>query len=145
MKKTLKHANLAVAVSAITLAAASQVSAEEFALEEIVVTAQKRAESMQEVPVAVSAIGSNDIEALGWDKPQDVAAQVPNMQMSAPLGDAQPLFAIRGVSMIDYTPSASSPVGVYTDEAYVGSSYLHGLSMFDMERIEVLRGPQGTL
>ncbi len=82
MKKTLKHTNLALAVSAITLAATGQISAEEFALEEIVVTAQKRAESMQEVPVAVSAIGSNDIEALGWDKPQDLAAQVPNMQMS---------------------------------------------------------------
>ncbi|BFM15383.1 TonB-dependent receptor [Maricurvus nonylphenolicus] len=145
MKKTIQHTKLALAVSAITFTAGQAYAQEEFALEEIVVTAQKRAESMQEVPVAVSAIGSNDIEALGWDKPQDVAAQVPNMQMSAPLGDAQPLFAIRGVSMIDYTPSASSPVGVYADEAYIGSSYLHGLSMFDMERIEVLRGPQGTL
>ncbi|MEH6549287.1 MAG: TonB-dependent receptor [Pseudomonadales bacterium] len=114
-------------------------------LEEVVVTAQKRAQSMQDVPVAVSAFGGNDIETLGWDDPSAIAAQVPNMQMSAPFGDVQPQFSIRGISMIDYTPSQSSPVGIYVDEAYIGSPWLHGLSMYDMERIEVLRGPQGTL
>ncbi len=114
-------------------------------LEEVVVTAQKRTESMQDVPIAVSAISGENIEALGWDRPADIAAQVPNMQVSAPQGDVQPLFAIRGVSMVDFTPSQSSPVGVYMDESYMGTSYLHGLSMFDLERIEVLSGPQGTL
>ena len=114
-------------------------------LEEVVVTAQKRTQSMQDVPVAVSAIGGSEIEALGWENPTDIAAQVPNMQMSAPFGDVQPLFAIRGISMVDYTPSQSSPIGVYVDETYIGASFLHGMAMFDLERIEVLRGPQGTL
>jgi iron complex outermembrane receptor protein len=130
---------IAAAIVAIT---AQQASAQ---LEEVVVTAQKRTESMQDVPVAVSAIGGGEIEALGWDNPADVAAQVPNMQVSAPFGDIQPLFAIRGVSMIDYTPSQSSPIGMYVDETYVGAPFLHGMAMFDLERIEVLRGPQGTL
>lgn len=139
MANILKKTALATALTALV---AQQAAAQ---LEEVVVTAQKRSESMQDVPVAVSAIGGDSIESLGWDRPSDVAAQVPNMQVSTPLGDVQPLFAIRGVSMVDYTPSQSSPVGVYIDESYVGASYLHGLSMFDLERIEVLRGPQGTL
>lgn len=139
MRHTFKKTALA---AALTACAVQQSFAQ---LEEVVVTAQKRTESMQDVPVAVSAIGGDSIEALGWDRPTDIAAQVPNMQVSTPLGDVQPLFAIRGVSMVDYTPSQSSPVGVYIDESYIGASYLHGLSMFDLERIEVLRGPQGTL
>jgi iron complex outermembrane recepter protein len=139
MRNTFNKTALAATIVAL---GAQQAFAQ---LEEVVVTAQKRTESMQDVPVAVSAIGGDSIEQLGWDRPNDIAAQVPNMQVSAPLGDVQPLFAIRGVSMVDYTPSQSSPVGVYIDESYVGASYLHGLSMFDLERVEVLRGPQGTL
>lgn len=146
MRKIAKHHRLSLAISAISVALGNVAqAADEFSLEEVVVTAQKRSESMQEVPVAVSAIGSNDIEALGWDNPTDVASQVPNMQVSAPLGEAQPIFAIRGISMSDYSPSQASPIGVYADEAYLGSTYTHGMSMFDIERIEVLRGPQGTL
>ncbi len=114
-------------------------------LEEVVVTAQRRSESMQDVAVAVSAIGSNDIENLGWEDPADVALQVPNMQVSTVFGDAQPLFAIRGVSMVDYTAGQAGPIGLYADETYIGATFLHGLAMFDLERIEVLRGPQGTL
>jgi iron complex outermembrane receptor protein len=139
MRNSFKKTALAAALMA---SVAQQASAQ---LEEVVVTAQKRSQSMQDVSVAVSAIGGEDIEALGWDRPNDIAAQVPNMQVSTPVSEVQPLFAIRGVSMVDYTPSQSSPVGVYIDESYVGSSYLQGLSMFDLERVEVLRGPQGTL
>ncbi|MEH6581198.1 MAG: TonB-dependent receptor [Halioglobus sp.] len=139
MEPTAAKTRIAAAIIALTSQYASA------QLEEVVVTAQKRTQSMQDVPVAVSAFGGNDIDTLGWSDPSEVAAQVPNMQMSAPFGDVQPQFSIRGISMIDYTPSQSSPVGVYVDEAYIGSPWLHGLSMYDMERIEVLRGPQGTL
>lgn len=132
--------SIAAAISAVIC---MQAGAQQ--LEEVVVTAQKRAESLQDVPVAVTALGGADIEALGWDRPNDVAAQVPNMQVSSPIGDVQPLFAIRGISMVDYTPSQASPIGVYMDEGYLGASYLHGMAQFDLERIEVLRGPQGTL
>ena len=90
-------------------------------------------------------MSGDDIEALGWDRPNDIAAQMPNVQVSAPYGDVQPLFAIRGISMIDYTPSQASPIGVYLDEGYLGFTSMHGMAMFDLERIEVLRGPQGTL
>lgn len=139
MKTSFTRHAIATAILAL---GTQQASAQ---LEEVVVTAQKRSESMQDVPVAVSAIGGNDIEAMGWENAADVAAQVPNMQMSAPFGDIQPLFAIRGVSMVDYTPSQSSPIGLYVDETYIGAPFLHGMAMFDLQRIEVLRGPQGTL
>jgi len=136
----IRKTTIATAISALISAplAAQQ-------LEEVVVTAQKRTESLQDVPVAVSAVTGEQMQELGWDRPNDIATQVPNMQVSAPLGDAQPLFSIRGISMIDYSPSQSSPVGVYMDEAYLGATYTHGMAMFDLERIEILRGPQGTL
>jgi iron complex outermembrane receptor protein len=134
---------------AITLGMGVQAQAQEaeseLTLEEVLVTAQRRSESLQDVPIAVTAFGSDFVEARNWLRPADVAQQVPNMQISSPFGDVQPLFAIRGVSMISYNPSQASPIGVYADETYIGATYLHGLGIFDMERVEVLRGPQGTL
>ena len=117
--------------------------AEEF--DDIVVTAQRRVESVQSVPRSVSVFNVDELIKLGWDRSHEIAAQVPNMQVSAPFGDVQPLFAIRGISMVDYAPSQSSPIGLYVDEGYLAPTYTHGMSMFDLERIEVLRGPQGTL
>lgn len=114
-------------------------------LEEIVVTAQKRSESVQDIPVAVTGISSDEITQLGFANPNDISAQVPNMQVSGPYGKAQPIFSIRGISMSDYNSNQASPVGAYLDEAYMPATYTHGLNFFDMERIEVLRGPQGTL
>jgi iron complex outermembrane receptor protein len=141
----IKHKNhlLSAAISGLILTAGPAARAQ--VLEEVIVTAQKRAQSMQDVPVSISAFSGDDLESRGWERPADMAAQVPNMQVSSPFGDVQPLFAIRGVSMISYNPTQASPIGVYADETYIGATYLHGLSMFDMEGLEVLRGPQGTL
>ena len=138
-----KYSLLSAAISGLVLTAGPAAGAQ--ILEEVIVTAQKRVQSMQDVPVSVSAFTGDDLDSRNWLKPADVAAQVPNMQVSSPFGDVQPLFSIRGVSMISYNPSQASPIGVYADETYIGATYLHGLSMFDMERLEVLRGPQGTL
>jgi len=102
-------------------------------------------EDLQTIPLSVSAFDADEMIELGWDRSHEIAGQVPNMQVSAPYGDVQPLFAIRGISMVDYSPSQSSPIGIYVDEGYLAPTYTHGLSMFDLERIEVLRGPQGTL
>jgi iron complex outermembrane receptor protein len=143
MKFNHKNPLLSAAISAVIFTAGPAAGAP--VLEETVVTAQKRSQSMQEIPVSVSAFTGDDLESRGWDRPADVAAQVPNMQVSSPYGDVQPLFAIRGVSMVSYNPTQASPIGVYADETYIGATYLHGLSMFDMESLEVLRGPQGTL
>ena len=114
-------------------------------LEEIVVTAQRRSESVQEIPVAVTSMSGEELELFNDHNLFDVSEQVPNMQVSAPYGELQPIFSIRGVSMSDYNSNQSSPIGVYVDEAYIGAIFTHGLNFFDVERIEVLRGPQGTL
>lgn len=114
-------------------------------LEEVLVTAQKRSESTQDIPVAVTGLSGDSLDKLGFDNAVDVGAQVPNMQVSGAYGEVQPIFAIRGVSMSDYSSNQASPIGVYVDEAYLGPTYSHGANFFDVARLEVLRGPQGTL
>jgi iron complex outermembrane recepter protein len=120
-------------------------TANAFTIEEVVVTAQKRTESLQDVPVSVSALNSADLEGLKLRASTEIAAQVPNMQMQTPFGDSFPLISMRGISMSDFTPTQSSPVAIYVDEIYKGNPAIQGVQLFDLERIEVLRGPQGTL
>ncbi len=115
------------------------------AIEEIVVTAQKRVENVQDVPVSVVAIGGDDVARLKITDTNDLAGLVPNLQANQINGDGTPVFSLRGVTMNDYSVHQSSPVAVYTDEVYAGPTVLQPIAMFDLERIEVLRGPQGTL
>ena len=82
---------------------------------------------------------------LKFDSPSDLVAQIPNLQVDGIIGEGSPLFALRGVSMFDYSLSQDSPVASYVDEVYKGNVALFGVEMYDLERIEVLRGPQGTL
>lgn len=114
-------------------------------VDEILVTAQRRSESIQDIPVAISALGKKALDQIGFLRPNDVGAVVPNVQVSEVYGRFQPIFSVRGVSQSDYNSNVTSPVGVYVDEAYIGSVFLHGSNFFDVERVEVLRGPQGTL
>lgn len=119
--------------------------AETFGIEEVIVTAQKRAESLQDVPVSVSALSSGDLEGLKMRDTGEIAAQIPNLQASGIAGDGMPIFSLRGVSMNDYSFNQNSPVAVYSDEVYKGNPSFLGVQMYDLERVEVLRGPQGTL
>ncbi|NIB41610.1 TonB-dependent receptor [Pseudomaricurvus alkylphenolicus] len=130
---------------AVSMTALAQESTSGLALEEVVVTAQKRAESVQDIPVAISAFTAESLENRKMETANDIAAGVPNLQVSSPYGETQPIFSIRGQSMSDYNTNQASPVGVYVDEAYIGTNYLQGMALFDLERVEVLRGPQGTL
>jgi iron complex outermembrane recepter protein len=114
-------------------------------LAEVVVTAQKRAESLQSVPVSVTALTASQLAETKMDTPSDLTTQIPNLQVNGIVGEGSPLFTLRGVSMFDYSLSQSSPVASYIDEVYKGNFVLFGVEMYDLERIEVLRGPQGTL
>ena len=114
-------------------------------LEEIVVTAQRRAENQQRVPISISMIRGDDLAANGVRNINALSAQVPNMQTTTPYGDAVPIFSLRGVSAVDFSQNQSSPVALYVDEVYKGLPVLTSLQIFDVERVEVLRGPQGTL
>jgi iron complex outermembrane recepter protein len=114
-------------------------------LEEVVVTALKRAESLQDIPASITALSSDQLATLGLRSPTDVAAQVANLQATSVMGGSTPIFSLRGVSMNDFSQKQSSPVASYIDEVYKGNIALFGVQMFDLERVEVLRGPQGTL
>ncbi|WP_295873247.1 TonB-dependent receptor [uncultured Zhongshania sp.] len=142
--KLTRQIFLNTTLSSLALLTASYVIAAP-ALEEVLVTAQKRSESAQDIPIAVTGVSADMLDKLGFRNANDVSAQVPNMQVSGPYGDVQPIFSIRGVSMSDYSSNQASPIGVYVDEAYLGPVYSHGANFFDIERLEVLRGPQGTL
>lgn len=112
---------------------------------EVVVTAQKRSESLQSIPVSVTALTASQLGELKMDSPSDLATQIPNLQVNGVDGEGSPLFSLRGVSMFDYSLNQSSPVASYVDEVYKGNFVLFGVEMYDLARVEVLRGPQGTL
>ena len=134
-------ASIAALLSSIALSVHAQAPQ----LEEIIVTAQKRAENLQSVPVSVSALSAANLESFKYRDAGEIAAQIPNLQASNPSGDGFPIFSLRGVSMSDYSFNQSSPVASYVDEVYKGNPAIQGVQMYDLERIEVLRGPQGTL
>jgi iron complex outermembrane receptor protein len=121
-------------------------SAPSAALEEIVVTAERRKERLQDVPVAVTAISSADLNDRGVRQAGDITASVPNMLLDSLYGpEAQPTFALRGVTTQDYSQNQSSPIAMYVDEVYKSVGALQALQVYDLDRVEVLRGPQGTL
>jgi len=112
---------------------------------DIVVTAQKRSERLQDIPIAISAIGGDNLEKQRITGAEDLVTLVANLQNHSTNGDGMPIFAIRGVKMADYSFNQSSPVATYYDEVYKGNFAFLGVGMFDLDRVEVLRGPQGTL
>jgi iron complex outermembrane receptor protein len=115
-------------------------------IEEIIVTAQKREESLQETPVSVTAFTSEAIDALGFRQSVDVTAQTPNFSVGYPNGDTGvPAPFIRGVGLNDFGVLNQGPVAAYMDETYISSNAAQIFQLLDVERIEVLRGPQGTL
>ena len=134
---------LTVAVLTVSLALSARVQAQ--ALEEVVVTAQKRTENLQEVPVSVSALAGSEVEMFRFRDSTDISAQIPNLQATNTGGDGFPIFSLRGVAMSDFSFNQASPVATYVDEVYKGNPAIQGMQIFDLERIEVLRGPQGTL
>jgi len=111
---------------------------------EIVVTARRRAETLQDVPIAISAFDQNALEALQADDLSGIQYAVPNLYLDQ--GDAgNAVIYIRGVGQNDSLAFADPGVGVYVDDVFIARSQAAFLDVFDVERIEVLRGPQGTL
>ncbi len=112
---------------------------------EIVVTALRRSERLQDVPVSISVLSGTSLSQEGLRQVTDLGGRVPNLQVSTVGGDSIPVFSLRGISMVDYGPNQQGPVATYFDEVYRGSLPMIPVGMFDLERVEVLRGPQGTL
>ncbi|MBX9883609.1 MAG: TonB-dependent receptor [Novosphingobium sp.] len=112
---------------------------------EIVVTAAKRSENLQSVPISVSAIAGDALAKSRITSVDSLVNKVVNLQLTSTVGDNTPIFALRGVSMSDFSLNQSSPVATYYDEVYKGNFAFLGVALYDIERVEVLRGPQGTL
>lgn len=143
MKKLLA-ARLCLSASIGTLAS-SGAYAQHSALDEIIVTAQKRVESLQDVPVSVSAFSGDALARHQIRGHEDLAANVPNMHTNAAVGEGSPIFSLRGISMSDFSLAQNGPVAVYADQVFRGNFALMGIAFFDLARVEVLKGPQGTL
>lgn len=115
-------------------------------LEEIVVTAQKREQSLQDVGIAVTAFSGAQIRELGFANTTDVVSMTPGLNYTTPQAESSTInFFLRGVGLNDFADANENPVAVYVDEVYRPASGGLSFQLFDMERIEVLRGPQGTL
>ncbi len=136
----------ACAASLIACVVAPAVQAQQASLEEIIVTAQRRSERAQDVPVAISALTAADLESRGVRQAGDIAAAVPNLMLSSPYGEeAQPTFSLRGVTTNDWSQNQSSPIAMYVDDVYKSVGAVQALQAYDLANVEVLRGPQGTL
>lgn len=112
--------------------------------QEIVVTAQKREQKLRDVGIAVSVLNSDAVKDMNIVTATDIVRAVPNLKFNA-YGSSQVVFNIRGVSQNDYGDQQEPPVAVYQDDSYASSITTASFPVFDMARVEVLRGPQGTL
>lgn len=116
-------------------------------LEEVIVTSQKRAQTLQEIPAAVTPITGEFVEELlaGGENIRALAARAPSLQIESSNGRQSPRFYIRGLGNYDFDVNATQPVSMIYDNIVLENSVLKSLPLFDIERIEVLQGPQGTL
>ena len=114
-------------------------------LEEVVVTAQKRSQNQQDVGIAITAFTGEQMRALGIDNSYDIAAMSPGVHISGNLAGQNTQFTIRGVTQNDFNDIVEAPVAVYIDEGYLAVAQAQTFALMDMERVEILKGPQGTL
>jgi len=112
--------------------------------DEIIVTAQKRAQGLQDVPASVTALGPTALASMGRQDVTALAGQVPSLQVNQ-YSPTITIFNLRGVSQNDFADSQEAPIAFYADEVYVSALGAISGQNFDLDRVEVLRGPQGTL
>lgn len=135
---------LAIAISAALAASTSPATAQEI-LGEVTVTAQKRQQSIQDVGIAITAMTGEQLDQLGLTRSSDIAAVAPGVHLAYQNGGQVRQFTIRGVGQNDFGDHAEPPNAVYIDEGYVPAQQAQVFATFDLERVEILRGPQGTL
>lgn len=114
-------------------------------LEEVVVTAQKREQSLQDVGIAITAFSGAQLEALGVEESFDVALFSPGVHISGNLAGQNTQFTIRGVTQNDFNDIVEAPNAVYLDDGYIAVAQAQTFAVFDVDRVEILKGPQGTL
>ncbi|MEL7028446.1 MAG: TonB-dependent receptor plug domain-containing protein, partial [Pseudomonadota bacterium] len=150
MSKTLKdRKGLRLAAQASCIALASAMAAgpamAQSLLDEITVTAQKREQNVQDVGIAINVFSGAEIRALNVEQSFDIANFTPGVHISGNLAGQNTQFTIRGVTQNDFNDIIEAPNAVYLDDAYIAVAQGQTFAAFDVERVEVLKGPQGTL
>lgn len=134
----------AMSGAAPSLAQTGQVSSD---LDEVVVTAQKRTAAIEDVPLAVSVLGGEDVDRRGVKSVTDLVDEVPGISINYAFGGTNyGLLSIRGIGGADdYKPNGNPSVALHVDGVYQTSNAYLGMPLFDLDRVEILKGPQGTL
>ncbi|NVM79110.1 iron complex outermembrane receptor protein [Duganella sp. SG902] len=139
---TKKH-KLALAISQ-ALMALPAMAADEATIPSVIVTAQSRAQSLRDVPISMQVVSAKDIADLGAVNLSDMNGYIPGLSVDGSQ-PTQPNFALRGIGTGDFGIATDAPVGVYLDGVYLGKTGGSLLDFNDVQRVEVLKGPQGTL
>jgi len=135
-------------VSALALGLpALAVAADEGALQEVIITAQFRQENLQDTALAITAVSGDQLEQQGLTNVTDLGLVIPNANIrpQGSFSGPTPLIGMRGVQTTDYIFTSEPGVGIYIDDVYQGTLTGSAIDLLDLERVEVLRGPQGTL
>lgn len=133
------------ALAAATVSAGLTLPVSGAVLEEVVVTAQKREQNLQDVGIAVNAFSGEQMRALGFNSSSEIATMTPGVHVGGNLAGQNLQYTIRGVAQNDFSDHTESPVAAYIDGTYIAMAQGQKFAMFDLERVEVLKGPQGTL
>jgi len=115
-------------------------------LEEIIVTAQRREQRLEDVAASINVLAGDTVGRRGLREASDLGGLVPNFRMEGSFGNSSnPVITIRGVGLEDFNDNNSSPAGVYVDDVYLVAPPMLAFGLFDLDRVEILKGPQGTL
>ncbi len=139
------HRMVSVCVTGVLAFAVAQSAIAQGVLEEIIVTAQKREQNIQDVGIAISAFTGDQMTALGFEYSFDIARFSPGVHISGNLAGQNTQFTIRGVTQNDFNDIIEAPTAVYLDEGYIPIAQAQTFALLDIERVEILKGPQGTL
>jgi iron complex outermembrane receptor protein len=130
----------------VALAQSEAPASREAVLEEVIITAERREAGLQDTPISVAVMGEAELEALGAFEILDIPNHVPNIRINQTAGSQSNVgISIRGISATDPALAIDPAVGLYVDGVYIGRHAGAAFDIVDLERIEVLRGPQGTL
>ena len=148
--KTLRKSAIVLAINAALInqvSIAQEVQESERALEKITVTAQKRIQSIQDVPISIATLNGEQFENIfsGGEDIIALAVRVPGLYAETSNGRVAPRFYIRGLGNTDFDLAASQPVSIVMDDVVKENVILKSFPLFDIEQVEVIRGPQGTL
>ena len=146
-RAVVRAASVAFAVVSISLHVSARAADDDNTLEEVTVTARYRAESLQDTPISITALTYADLEARGMTDVTDLTATVPSTSLvrEGSTGGATLVAYVRGLGQANYSLAFQPGVPIYVDDVYQPTAFGSLLTLGDVERIDVLRGPQGTL